>query len=264
MGQERFDLEEDLPCLGQTESFRFCCDASQPCFNRCCAQLNLPLTPYDSARLATALKLPPSRFLRTFAGIYPEENTGFPQAHLRMLDKPGAPCPFVRPGGCAVYQNRPAACRSYPLGRGARLGREGVLERYFLIEEPHCLGFGQGRDWTAPEWFQAQGLEPYNNFSDRYMRLLSLVAASGRPLDERLRALALLSLWQLDKFRAFLCEMDAFSSLDLRAHKIALIMENTPLGDYALLGFGLDWLELVIFGECAGLGANEKEISGSA
>ncbi|MBD5641527.1 MAG: YkgJ family cysteine cluster protein [Desulfovibrio sp.] len=254
MDRNASGIMDDLTCLERDEKFRFACGPETPCFNRCCAQLNLPLTPYDTLRLARNLGMPASGFLRAFTGMRAEEATGFPMFHLRMIESPEAPCPFVSPAGCSVYEDRPAACRCYPLGRGTRLGREGVVERFFLVSEPHCRGFDSGRSWTAGEWLASQGLEEYNRFNDAYMRLLSLVAAGERPIEPRLRSMAILSLWQPDQFRDFLRKMDIFSKLEPGRHDPAIIDEDSVAGDKACLAFGLDWLELVIFGRCSGLG----------
>lgn len=240
---------DDLPCLSSGERFCFSCGPSQPCFNRCCAQLNLPLTPYDALKLAQNLGLPSSEFLRAFTGMRSEETTGFPMFHLRMIESPDAPCPFVTPAGCSVYEDRPSACRSYPLGRGARLGRDGIQERFFLVREEHCQGFACGPAWTAQEWFENQGLAEHVWFNDAYMRLLSLVAASGRPLDARLRSMVILALWQPDKFREFLIGMDALGRVETSSYTRASLEASGQEGDLARLRFGLDWLEFVLFGE---------------
>lgn len=251
--QENPELDASLPEIAPEEKFRFACGPELPCFNRCCAQVSLPLTPYDVLRLSRNLDLPSAEFLSLYTGRRPEPETGFFSFHLRMLDTPRAPCPFVRSSGCSVYQDRPGACRFYPLGRGARLSREGIAERFFMIREEYCRGFEAGPERSAQEWFAGQGLKPYNYFNDRYMRLLSLVAASGSPLDGRLAAMAVLCLWQIDRFREFIIGMDLFSRLDLDAGLQSLCLQESAAGNEACLDFGLAWLELAIFGEAPGL-----------
>ena len=44
---ESRELLESLPELQADETFCFDCNPQVPCFNRCCAELTLPLTPYD-------------------------------------------------------------------------------------------------------------------------------------------------------------------------------------------------------------------------
>lgn len=250
---EIVDIDSELPAFSPTQKFRFACGPDTPCFNRCCAQLNLPLTPYDVLRLTRNLGMASADFLRGFTGRRIEPETGFYLFHLRMIESPDAPCPFVTPAGCSVYEDRPGACRSYPLGRGARLSREGVAERFFMIREEHCRGFDCGPERSAAEWFADQGLERHNYFNDRYMRLMSLVAATGKPLAGRLSGMASLCLWEIDKFRQFLTQMDVFARLAIPTERQALILDNSDSGAEACLDFGLDWLELIVFGRAPGM-----------
>ncbi len=249
MSEDDFDMPEDLPQIGPEQTFCFSCGPDSPCFNRCCAQLNLPLTPYDVLRLARNLELPGQEFLRMFAGMHTDASTGFPRFHLRMIESVDAPCPFVTPAGCSVYDDRPGACRSYPLGRGARIGREGISERFFIVREEHCKGFDCGIERTPKQWFGEEGMQPYIRFNDKYMRLLSIVKASGKPLDKRLGGMATLSLWQMDNFRQFVGKTNLATQVEGPAMADSALGEASLQGDEALLNLGLNWLELVMFGQ---------------
>lgn len=242
------DLLESLPEIGPDETFVFDCGPHMPCFNRCCAELTLPLTPYDVLRLRRQLGMSGEDFLRTFASMRSFPDTGFPLPLLRMLESPDAPCPFVTPAGCSVYEDRPGACRCYPLGRGARMGADGVAERFFLVREEHCRGFDHGTARTPAQWFANEGMEPYTAFNDRYMRLMAMVRATERRLEPRLATMAILCLYQLDKFRELIESMRIFSRVEVPQERQARIVEDSLAGDEAALGFALDWMELVIFG----------------
>lgn len=247
------ELLETLPEIGPEETFVFDCGPHMPCFNRCCAELTLPLTPYDVLRLRRQLGMAGDDFLRTFASLRSFPDTGFPLPLLRMLESPDAPCPFVTPAGCSVYDDRPGACRCYPLGRGTRMGADGVAERFFLVREEHCRGFDQGTARTPAQWFADQGMEPYTRFNDRYMRLMAMVRATEKPLEPRLATMAVLCLYQLDKFRELVSAMRIFSRVEVSPELQARIMKDSPDGDEAALDFALDWMELVIFGTSPGL-----------
>ena len=244
---------ENLPELGADETFCFDCNPQVPCFNRCCAELTLPLTPYDVARLRRHLGIDSEEFLSAFAAMRSFPDTGFPLPMLRMLQGPGEPCPFVGPAGCSVYEDRPGACRCYPLGRGTKMAGGGVSERFFLVREDHCHGFDQGSTRTPRQWFADQELEDYNAANDRYMRLMAMVRATGKPLEARLVTMSVLCLYQLDKFRELITRMRIFEHVDADAARQAAVMEDSPVGDAAALDFGLDWMELVIFGKSRGL-----------
>ena len=166
-----------------------------------------------------------------------------------MLEGPGEPCPFVTPGGCSVYENRPGACRFYPLGRGTKMGHDGVDERFFLVREPHCHGFDEGKEWTAQTWLASQELDEYNAANDRYMRLMAMVKATEKPLEPRMATMVILCLYQLDKFRELIEKMGIFRRVEITEERQKAVMES----DEATLDFALDWLELVIFGQSEGL-----------
>ena len=251
------DLLESLPEIAPDETFVFDCGPHMPCFNRCCAELTLPLTPYDVLRLRRQLGMSGEDFLRTFASMRTFPDTGFPLPLLRMLESPEAPCPFVTPAGCSVYEDRPGACRCYPLGRGARMGADGVNERFFLVREEHCRGFDHGTARTPAQWFANEGMDRYTAFNDRYMRLMAMVRATERQLEPRLATMAVLCLFQLDKFRELIETMHIFSRVEVPEDLQARIMEDSLAGDEAALDFALDWMELVIFGVSPNLGRRE-------
>ena len=247
------ELLESLPELPNGKTFCFDCNPEVPCFNRCCAELTLPLTPYDVLRLCRHLGMGSEAFLGTFATMRSFPDTGFPLPMLRMLDGPDELCPFVTPAGCAVYDDRPGACRFYPLGRGTKIASEGVAERFFVVREDHCRGFDTGTERTAAQWLAQQELQPFNASNDKYMRLMSLVRATGSPLEPRMATMCVLALFQMDKFRQFLTAMRVCDRLDLSAERRQAAMEDSLHGDEALLDFGLDWMELIIFGQSQGL-----------
>jgi Fe-S-cluster containining protein len=244
---------DSLPEIRADETFRFDCNPGVPCFNRCCAELTLSLTPYDTLRLRRRLAMSGGDFLRRFTTVRSFPNTGFPLPMLRMLDGPGAPCPFVSPAGCTVYEDRPGACRCYPLGRGASLGRDGVAERFFLVREGHCRGFDKGRMLSPAQWFADQQVAAYNAANDRYMRLMAMVRATGKPLETPLAAMAVLCLFQLDKFRELIEKMRVFERVEMDGPRRAAVMDTSLAGDEAALDFALDWMELVIFDKSEGL-----------
>ncbi len=176
----------DLPQLGPDDPVVFACHPGVACFNACCADLDLLLSPYDTWRLRRALGLSGAELVARHTRREREPGTGFPLVYLKMSADPGQPCPFVRREGCSVYADRPSACRAYPLGRGTRLDADGrVLETFVVVHEPHCRGFAETQRWTPRTYMAAQGLEPYNQANDQFMRLLAAWQDSGRRLADR-------------------------------------------------------------------------------
>ena len=248
------DFLDSLPELKSGERFLFACNERVPCFNRCCCELTLPLAPYDVLRLRRNLGIDSDRFIKQFTTVQLYPDTGFPLPLLKMLDGPEALCPFVTPAGCSVYEDRSAACRTYPLGRGTRPGQGAtVRERFFLVREEHCHGFDAGQTWSAGEWVAAQGLEPYNRSNDRYMQLMAMVKASGQPVSERMATMCLLAFFQLDRFKDFLESMGVFDKVNITDARRRAVLEN----EEARLDFAFDWIELVLFGNTNALQRQE-------
>ena len=74
---------QSLPEIDPATPFTFACHPNVGCFNACCGDLNLLLTPYDVLRLCRGLNLPSAAVLEKHCelGLYPD--TGFPAIHLR-------------------------------------------------------------------------------------------------------------------------------------------------------------------------------------
>lgn len=241
---------DNLPELLPGATFSFACHPGIRCFNACCGDLNLALTPYDTLRLRQGLKTASREFLpaRTETAMAPD--TGFPIIRLRMQDDPKRSCPFVRESGCSVYADRPGACRTYPLGRATKLDEQGlVTERFFVVREDHCRGFQEAAAWTSEAWLADQGLSEYNSANDRYMRLLARWKATGKRLEQKRAGMVFLALYQPDDFARFVRDMKLFERLDIPEARQAAILSL----EAACLDFGLDWLALLLFGQSGSL-----------
>ena len=121
------------------ESFRFACHPGVRCFNACCSNLSLMLTPYDTLRLRRHTGQSSREFVRLFADLLAMPGVGLPLLKMKMLESAGRKCPFQRPEGCAVYPHRPSACRTYPLGRATQPkegGEDGAIEERLFVIRP--------------------------------------------------------------------------------------------------------------------------------
>lgn len=242
---------ESLPEVRPGEAFRFACHPRVPCFNACCGDLTLTITPYDALRLRKALGESSREFITNRCTLVVAPDTGFPMLQLRMMTGPGKPCPFVTAKGCSVYPHRPAACRTYPLGRATRLAADGsIVQQFFLVREAHCRGFQEERDWTPETWLADQGLEEYNRANDRLTDIMGRQKKAGLPMSNRHTNMAFLALFQPDSFRKFIEDMKVFDRLDLSDERKRAVLED----EEETLRFAMDWLELVLFGDCVGLG----------
>jgi Fe-S-cluster containining protein len=116
---EKDSFLDSLEGLGANDEFHFACHPKVPCYNECCADLDLELSPYDVLRLRNKLGLSSEELFSRHLNLAVEAEAGLPHVSLKMGDDDRRSCPFVDETGCTVYADRPGACRTYPLGRGA-------------------------------------------------------------------------------------------------------------------------------------------------
>ena len=227
--------------------FQFSCHKDVPCFTNCCRDLRLILTPYDIIRLKNRLKLSSKEFLDKFTFSEFDSKMGLPIVLLKMNNDELRRCPFVSPEGCTIYEDRPGACRIYPLGRAAQKGVfEGVREKYFIIKEAHCRGFNEKKRWTIKEWLQDQEVDKYNAMNDFWTE----VTTSRHPLryqglgDKKLKMFYLAS-YNLDLFKKFV-----FSSKFLKLFDVGQeVIEKIQSDEVELMKFGCRWMKFSLFGE---------------
>lgn len=235
-----------LPELKPGERFCFACHPGVPCFNACCSDLALMLTPYDVLRLRQRLGLSSRDFISRHVQAAQAQDTGFPMLRLLMReDVPGAPCPFVTREGCSVYPDRPGACRTYPLGRATKTGAAGeVVEQFFVVREPHCRGFEAPGQWTSAQWLTDQDLAGYNRLNDMYMLLLAETQKRGVRLSPKQSNMVYLAVFNTDAFRDFLSSTGMLDRLQLSPEDKQAILAC----DKRRLEFAMDWLKLALFG----------------
>lgn len=231
-----------LPRVQIDESFRFGCSPTVVCFNECCADLSLTLSPYDVLRLRRSLQMPSRQFLQGFTRTEPDPTTGFPCVSLRMNDDDRRSCPLVRESGCSVYADRPGACRTYPLGRGAEVGEDDqISEQYVLVQEEHCSGFQSGPWWTVENWLRDQGMDEYVLCNDRYLRLTSRWSKRGQRLTKEQFAVVFLALYRLDDFPRFIQRHDLLDGARLSPSRKTAVLED----ERERLDFAIEWIEMV-------------------
>ncbi len=240
-------LPEYFQRLEQEKHFCFSCHPGVPCFTECCRELDLVLTPYDVLRLKNKVRMNSTDFLEQYVIIEQSPALAFPLCYLTMVDDGRASCVFVAPGGCTVYEDRPAACRAYPVGRGASRKNNGrVRETLVLVREPHCLGFTGTANQTAGEYFRNQGLDDYNRRNDEIITLLQhdRIRQGFRP-TQRQQDQFILALYNLDLFRQ---EMSA-GRINMKRPLAVAELQGLAGDDEQLLRLGGRWLRQELFNE---------------
>jgi len=228
-------------------SFWFACHPGLPCFRTCCRQLDMYLYPYDIIRLKKRLTISSDEFLRQHTRLGRAGNPYFPAVMMRMLDNEEQTCPFLAADGCSVYEDRPTACRTYPLERAVdRTPAGGRPEEYFFVtNHSYCLGHQEDREWTLKEWLRDQKLLDYNGMNDLWAEVDTLFAGNpwqGEGAAGPKQQMAFMVCYNVDNFRSFVREHDLLRRFRLDKTRRRLIGKS----DEALLKFGFDWLKYIL------------------
>ena len=189
--------EVNQPALTVGDRFRFACHDNLPCFTQCCRDVNIYLTPYDILRLRKVLHLGSGEFLARHTRNYLARVTHIPVVQLAM-DSNTLRCPFVTDDGCSVYEDRPWACRMFPLDMAPGDGA------YRMIAgKERCLGLLESTARTVEEWLDSQGVAPYMEMEQAFQTVMPAAYKPGSPLDAGLGKLLFLA-YDLDRFRELL------------------------------------------------------------
>jgi Fe-S-cluster containining protein len=239
--------EEGFVPISKKQTFYFHCAPEVPCFNECCRDLDQFLYPYDVLRLKNRLQITSSQFLEQYVQQHVGSESGLPVLSLIPVSSADRRCPFVTEAGCSVYPDRPASCRSYPIGRAVARCREtgGVQEHFVLIRERHCRGFESAMERTPDQWMRGQDLIVYNRENDR---LLELISRKNRmhpgPLDLVEQRIFVQSLYDLDRFRRHVFAENRLQPMKPDADALARAEKD----ETALLSLAHEWVQFCLFG----------------
>jgi len=184
--------------LSLNDKFSFSCHKGLSCFNKCCSDVNIFLTPYDVLRMRRSMWLSSEEFLKKYTvALIGDE--GLPLVVLKMLGDGNKSCPFVTPDGCMIYQDRPWSCRMYPVFPVSS------KEDGFLIDEnSSCLGFKEGNKWTIEEWKKDEGICIYDKMNESYKEItFNNYFQHGNKLDSGRAKLLYKACYDLNEFKNF-------------------------------------------------------------
>jgi hypothetical protein len=116
---------------------------------------------------------------------------------------------------------------------------------YFLIKEPHCLGFEEDRQWTVREWRQDQGVDIRDKINADWMDII--VRKRSFPatikLTEKSKQMYFMTSYNIDKFKQFVFGSSFLKLYDIDKKTLEKIRED----EVELLQFGFKWLKWVLF-----------------
>ncbi|NQT35653.1 YkgJ family cysteine cluster protein [bacterium] len=246
------DLKEQIlkeyPRLGLEDKFKFECGPHLECFNVCCSDVNIFLTPYDVLQMRKALNIDSTNFLSKYTIIPFDKKQKLPVPLLDMKKTETKECYFVdAEKGCTIYDHRPWPCRMYPIGSASPGETEVHAEQfYFMMHEDHCKGHQRSREWSVKEWLEDQVPNEYAEFGELFKRVtLHPAFAQGKDLAPPQIDMYWTALYDIDKFKKFIFESTFLQRFDIEDDRLDAIREN----DEDLLLFGFDWLRFSLFGE---------------
>ena len=245
-GDIKKKILEDAPRLKYGDRFSFSCNPGVPCFNACCADINIVLTPYDILRLKNRLKISSHEFLEKYAVVPFNKEVKQPVPVLKMSDHEDKRCQFVGENGCTVYEDRPWACRMYPLGLAAPRNEAEQGERFFfLMEESHCKGFEEDNEYSVAGWIEDQGIREYDEAGELFKEISLNPFFDSGDLSPAKMDMFFNASYDLDRFRRFV-----FGSTFLEKFEVdPETVEKIRTDDYELMKFSFKFLRYALFYE---------------
>lgn len=241
-----------VPNLLKLDSIiQFNCYQGISCYNACCKQADITLTPYDILRLKDRLGLSSGEFLKKHTVPFEMDGSGMPGVKLRTTDDEPV-CLLMNDQGCSVYEHRPSACRYYPVGLLTMRAKDAPSEEhhYCLVEESHCMGHKEGRKLTVAEYRQEQGVEIYDDMNREWYQIILKKRSSGptvgTPSLTSFQFFFLCS-YDVDRFRVFVQSPSFRATYDIDDDTFNSLCTD----DIALMKFGFKLMKQVLFGEAS-------------
>lgn len=227
----------------------FNCYKGISCFNACCRNIDITLTPYDILRLKKRLGLTSGEFLKQYT--YPFEFNKNSIAGVKMEPVAGGTeCQFMTDEGCSVYTDRPTACRYYPVGLLTTRRADESFDRasYALVHEDHCKGHLEAREISIADYRKEQGLEEYDEHGRGWRQLILKMKSAGPAIGTPSRnslQFFFMACYDVDRFREFVKSEGFNTTFDIDA----ATRQSLYTDDLALLKFGEQMIRQIMFGE---------------
>ncbi len=232
--------------LTPDHKFKFGCHPGVPCFNKCCTDVNIFLTPYDILKLKNRLDMDSEEFLLRYTIMPIDPRQSYPIVHLKMMDDEDKSCPFLdKEKGCSVYEDRPWPCRMFPIGKASPKNPD-AQPFYFFMHEDVCRGWEETTEWTIGQYMEDQKVEEFDKAGEEFKKIaLHSFFGKGQRLTPPLMEMFHMVAYNIDKFRIFVFESSFLDRFDVPEERLAKMRES----DYELQSFGYEWLRFSLFQE---------------
>ena len=235
--------------VADSHVIEFSCHKGIGCWNACCSNIDISLTPYDVLRMKKRLGVTSTEFLKDYTVPYEMEKDGIAGIKFRPVEN-GTACRFMKPEGCDIYSDRPTACRYYPVALLSMRKQDEYVDRdsYAIVKEDHCKGHDEKRSLTIADYRKEQGLEEYDELARGWRQLVLKKKSSGPAIGKpslRSRQLFFMACYDVDRFREFVFSGSFTNLFELKQEEKDLFATD----DIALMQFAFRFLRQVMFGE---------------
>ncbi|MDH5231736.1 MAG: YkgJ family cysteine cluster protein [Gammaproteobacteria bacterium] len=253
MSAEKKKLPFESPLVPELldgqHQIKFQCYKGIECYNACCKQADITLTPYDVIRMKTRLGLSSTDFLAKHTVPFEMDGDGLMGIKLKTTDDEPV-CLFMNDEGCSIYEDRPSACRYYPSGLMSMRAKDSPTDQrhFFVVKEDHCKGHGLGDGISVDEYREQQGVIEYDEANHPWYQIMlkkkSAGPAVGTPSPTSLQFFFMCS-YDIDRFKRFI-QAESFSkAYDVSPDEIQSMLDD----ELKLLDFSFRLMKQVLFGE---------------
>ncbi len=247
------DILKNYDRLILKDTFKFNCHSKVPCFNDCCSDVNIFLTPYDIIRMKNRLDMHSDDFLDKYTLAPFNKEQKIPVIVLKMEDDEKTPCPFVTEQGCGIYEDRPWACRMFPLGLASPKEQKEDTQKheefYFLLKEDVCKGYDEDRVISVAQWIDEQGIEDYNKMGEFFKAVTLHPYLAKGDLNPQKVDMFYNAAYNIDEFRRFILQSSFFQRFEMGDHMEDVVKTRNLENDIELYKFAMRWLMFSLFGE---------------
>jgi len=228
----------------------FKCHPGIACFNKCCTSIDILLTPYDVIRIKNRLGISSTEFLAKYTYSVLEKKTSQPMIYMQLLEEETHPCPFVDVDrGCIIYDDRPAACRYYPVGQVTHRRMDDKNETpihdefYVIVKEDYCLGFQEDKTWTIEEWRENQEADYCDEMNREWKNIMMKQdLPRGEEFDQKRQTMFYIASYDIDGFRQFVFESRFLEIFDVDAVTLERIRDD----EIELMRFSFRYLKYLL------------------
>ena len=231
-------------------TFSFRCHKNISCWNACCNNIDIALTPYDIIRLKQRLGMKSWEFLREYTTPYEFEKDGIAGVKLMPVEG-GTACRFMNEEGCSRLHRPPDRLSLLP-------GRLGVNAQTGRIQRPPVLRHGlrgalQGASRGEPDdhrsvFAPSRAWKSTTNTPHGWRQLVLKKKSSGATIGKpslKSRRLFFMANYDIDRFREFVRSEGFTKSFVIEDELFVRLMSD----DVELMEFGYRLLQQVLFGE---------------